>query len=459
VKVTVVGTGYVGLVTGVCLSSLDHKVTCVDVLRERVDLINRGESPFFEPSLPDMLQKSLKRGNFAATTDLRQSVLNSDITIIAVGTPSDNGKIDLKHVEAASKQIGEALRGGKTYHVVVVKSTVIPGTTENVVRPILEAAAGRKVGEFGLCMNPEFLREGSAVKDFLHSDRVIIGQWDQRSGDVVESLYHVLSCPILRMRLCNAELTKYTSNCLLATLVSFGNEMAGIFEAIPGADIETVMKGLFLDRRMSSASEGHRHYPEILSYLRAGTGFGGSCLPKDVNAVRAMADEMRIETPLLDGVMQVNSLRPERVVLLLERELGSLREANVLVLGLAFKPGTDDMRDSPALALVDILLRRGCNVKVYDPVAMSAAEKLLDSRVTVCSDCSYAFKDVDGVLIATAWQEFAAWDWNGLSRKMRRRIIVDARGALQNVSLPDDVVYKPVGTHGNHRGGTRAVAP
>ena len=445
-KIAVVGTGYVGLVTGACLSSLGHEVVCVDVLMERVELINAGNVPFFEPSLSALVQTGLANGSFAATADLARAVSISEVTIIAVGTPSDENGIDLEYIKTASRQVGEALQGRRDYHVVVVKSTVIPLTTGGVVGPILEDASGLNVGSFGLCMNPEFLREGSAVDDFMESDRVVIGEHDTRSGDVVETMYEGLSCPKLRMSLSNAEMVKYASNCLLATMVSFGNEMAGLCELVPGSDYELVIKGLTLDRRLSRVCGGDRWYPGILSYLRPGVGFGGSCLPKDVNALRSFGRSIGAPTRLLDAVTEVNELRAERVLDLLEFDAGPVKGLRIAVLGLSFKPGTDDLRDSPAIRFIAALLNRGAQVSAYDPMAMKAAAGILEDRVELCKDVQDTVQGASAVAVATAWPEFADMDWSSLVGLMKRSIVLDARNALLNVTFPEGTIYRPVGS-------------
>src|SRR5262249_31623239 len=312
-RVAIVGTGYVGLVTGTCLASLGHTVTCVDSDRARVDATARGGPPFQEPGLPELLRRALAEGRLSVTSVLDRAIAESDVSILAVGTPAREERIDLGAVTTAAGEIGRALRDVRHYHVVVVKSTVVPGTTDTVLREVLESASGRRVGAFGLCMNPEFLREGSAVADFMNPDRIVIGACDARSAEAVGQLYERFTCPKLVTTPRNAEMIKYTANALLALLVSFSNELAGLCEAIPGLDESRVMAGVHLDRRLTPAGDGA---PEILTYLRAGIGFGGSCLPKDVDALRSFGAEQGVEMPLLDAVARVNRERPRRVVTL-----------------------------------------------------------------------------------------------------------------------------------------------
>ncbi len=444
-RVTVIGSGYVGLVTGACLASVGHHTTCVDVLTDRIEMINRGEVPFYEPGLQTVIQDCFKKGNLHATSDLSQAMLRSKVSIIAVGTPFDGGGVDLSYVKTAAVELGRILRELDYYHVVAVKSTVPPGTTDTVVRQMIEENSGRRVGEFGLCMNPEFLREGSAVDDFMHPDRIVIGQSDERSGNVLAELYKDFDCAKLHTSLRNAELIKYTSNALLSVLISFSNEIASLCEATPGTDVETVMDVLHLDKRLSPLLNGQRIIPGILSYLRAGAGFGGSCLPKDLNTLRMFARMRKIPTPLLDATIQVNEERPRQVGRLVELALAGLGGRTLALLGLGFKPGTDDLRDSPALSILRYLLDRAAIVRAYDPLASSKAKSLIDSRVTVCGTPEEALTDVDGAVIATALPEFTGWNWHRLCGRMRRPVIIDGRNALRHVSLPAQVVYWPVG--------------
>jgi UDPglucose 6-dehydrogenase len=446
-NITVVGAGYVGLVSGVCLASVGHHVTCVEVIRERVASINQGKPPIYEPGLEKLLSTALANGHFRATGDLHDAVSKSEVTIIAVGTPCLDGNIDLSYVKAATEQVGRTLRHVFGYHLVVIKSTVVPGTTSNLVRRILEQSSGRSVGEIGLCMNPEFLREGSAVSDFMEPDRIVIGQWDERSGKVLADIYSLFTCPKLFTTLGNAELIKYSSNALLATLISFSNEIAALCEVTLGADVNIVMDALHLDRRLSPVVEGRQIIPGALSYLRAGCGFGGSCLPKDVSTLRAYAREIGLTPVLLDAVMSINTLRPTRMVALAEKALGELNGRTLTVLGMAFKPGTDDVRDSPAIAVFQHLLHKGAIVRCYDPMVQKDTISSQDKKVLFCDTAEAALSGAEAALICTAWPQFISWDWTAIARIMRRPVIVDGRNLLRAVDLPPEIVYLPVGVY------------
>ena len=447
--VTVIGTGYVGLVTGACLARLGHTLRCVDLSEERVQTIRAGVSPFYEPGLNELLQEVLADGRLTVTSDLGSALRGSAISLIAVGTPAKGDDPDLSFIAAAAAQIGALLSTVGNFHVVAVKSTVIPGTTRDVVLQTIEKVSGWKLGQFGICMNPEFLREGSAVSDFAEPDRIVIGQADQESGDVLEKLYGSFRCEKLRVSLEEAELTKYSCNSLLSLLISFSNELAALCEATPGADVETIMCGLHADKRLSPTVAGERVRPEILGYLRAGIGFGGSCLPKDVGALRAYGKRVHVPTPMLDAVLTTNTHRPEQVVALAEQAVGGFSGKTVALLGVAFKPGTDDLRSSPALAISDILTKRGARVQAYDRfISVSAATRAGLANFHGDS-LEPSISGADAAFLTTADPAFRDADWKSLAPLMRTPVIIDGRNVLRNVPLPPDVRYFAIGRQWN----------
>jgi UDPglucose 6-dehydrogenase len=449
-KISIIGTGYVGLVTGACLANLGHEVVCVDKLTDRVARITCGEAPFFEPGLQELVTATVGSGLLSATTDLRAAVLGSAVTLIAVGTPDADGRIDLSQVEGTAEEIGAALADKSAYHVVAVKSTVVPGTTGGIVRRAVERTSGKTAGsDFGLCMNPEFLREGTAIEDFRTPDRIIIGAIDERAAAVFGAIYDVFDCPKLTMALVNAEFTKYASNTLLATLISFSNELAALCEGTPGADVEIVMDGLHLDKRLSPMVDGQRVRPGILSYLRPSSGYGGSCLPKDIAALRAFARDMGVATPLLDAGAAVNDRRTAAVLDLAEARVGGFAGRKVGVLGLAFKSGTDDLRHSPAIQLVDGLRERGAEVTVYDPVATDLAKPIFNGDVAYAGSALDALKGGDVAVIGTGWPEWHALDWTEVRSAMRGNAIVDARNSLRAFDLPEGLVLHAIGNGGS----------
>jgi UDPglucose 6-dehydrogenase len=432
-RVSVIGTGYVGLVTGACLAEKGHRVVCVDTDASKVAAITGAKAPFHEPGLDPLLARHVGKLLFA-TTDLRAAVLDSDLTLLATGTPFDGQTIDLTYVKQATRQIGEALRDKPGYHVVAVKSTVVPGTTDSVVRPILEEASGKTAGrDLGVGMNPEFLSEGSAVEDFMVPDRIVIGGIDARSQDVQEELYRGFDgTPVVRTSNATAEFIKYTSNSLLATLISFSNEIANLCATVPGVDAADVMRGVHLMRELQPrGADGARVPAGINSFLFPGCGFGGSCLPKDVKALAAWGSQRGQGAPLLEAVLRINHERPMRLVKTIEGELGSLRGKRAAVLGLAFKPGTDDVRESPAFPIIAQLTARGASVRAFDPVARLTASAVLgvQSGVTLCESLDSALQGADAAILVTRWEDFRALP-ELLAQLSPRPLLVDGRRML-----------------------------
>jgi UDPglucose 6-dehydrogenase len=438
VRLAIVGAGYVGLTTAACLAR-EHDVNCVDADGERVACVREGRVPFHEPGLPELVRDGLASGRLRVSADVAGAVRASEVTLLAVGTPEAPDGIDLSYVRAAAEAVGRALRGGGGYHVVAVKSTVPPGTTDTLVREALEAGSGLAAGEFGLCANPEFLREGSAVADFVEPDRIVIGSLDARSAETLARVYGAFDCPVVRTSLRDAELTKYASNALLATLISFSNEIAAICEATAGTDSREVLRALHLDRRLSPLVDGRRIEPEILGFLAAGCGFGGSCLPKDVNALRAYARGRGVEPALLDAVVCVNTRRPSLLAQLVEAELGTLEAAAVTVLGVAFKPGTDDVRASPALAVVESLRAAGARVRAYDPLVAAY------DGLELCPTPEAALAAADAAVVVTPPAGIRSWDWPALCASMRRALVVDGRAALAGLDWPHGARYVTIG--------------
>ncbi|WP_137045775.1 UDP-glucose/GDP-mannose dehydrogenase family protein [Pseudolabrys sp. FHR47] len=444
-KVAVVGTGYVGLVTGACLASLGHHVVCVDRDQKRIDTVNAGQAPFHEDGLNALISQALADGRLTGTTDLRAALTDADVSIIAVGTPSTGGRIDLSAVEQAARDVGRLLPALGRYHTVVLKSTCVPGTADTMLRSVLERESGLTAGAFGLCMNPEFLREGAAVRDFLEADRIVIGAFDERSAAALQTLYSELDCPKLVTTLRNAEMIKYTANTLLATLISFSNEIAALCEAVPGLDERVVMEGVHLDRRLTPLVDGRPVRAGIQSYLRAGIGYGGSCFPKDTQALQEFARDAAVTTPLLDAVISTNDARAERILDIVARHTGELRGKRIALLGLAFKPGTDDVRESPGLRLGHLLVARGAQVVAWDPIAIEPARGVLPGSVEYTDDLDVALAGAEAALIATAWPQLAAYDWRQGIAQMAQPIIFDGRGILSSDSLPAGTLYLGVG--------------
>ncbi|RLG23215.1 UDP-glucose 6-dehydrogenase [Methanosarcinales archaeon] len=403
-NVSIIGTGYVGTVTGACLAELGHDVICVDIDQQKVDWINAGIAPIHEPGLSELLKKHAEI-RLRATTDYNDAIPNSDLTFICVGTPSgEDGRIDLSIVRSASKSIGEALSDKRSYHVVVVKSTVVPETTEKVVAPLVR---GENVG---IAMNPEFLREGKAVYDFMNPDKIVVGG-DPRAVEMVASLYEGIPCEITRTDIRTAEMIKYANNSFLAAKISFANEIGNICKKL-GIDVYDVMSAIGKDFRISE------------HFLNAGAGFGGSCFPKDVRALIGKAEEIGYDPMLLNAVIEVNEEQPMRMVKLLVEHIGDLRNRRIAVLGLAFKNDTDDIRESRSIPVITELLNLGAQVSAYDPLAELNMRKIFP-EIDYCESALDALNGADACLIMTEWDEFRSLDKE--FDAMKNLVVIDGR--------------------------------
>lgn len=442
-RVSVIGTGYVGLVSGACLASKGHDVVCVDTLQEKINQINACTPPIHEEGLKELLQETVGK-TLRGTTDLREAVLNSEISLIAVGTPFDGKEIDLKYIRDVSRQIGEVLRDKDGYHVVVVKSTVVPGTTDTVVTPILEEASGKKAGQdFGTGMNPEFLKEGEAIADFMNPDRIVIGGNDDRALAVMGELYAIFpGIEVVRTNPSTAEMIKYTANSLLATLISFSNEIGNLCAKV-GVDVVEVMAGVHLDKRFTPilTDEARRIWPGFITYLAAGCGFGGSCFPKDVKALIAYGENAGAPMPLLNAVIQTNEAQPYQMLSRLKAHFANLKGLRITVLGVAFKPGTDDIRESPALTIIGSLLEEGSEVITYDPIARHETEALFGTSITYEDNLDQAIADSAAILIVTRWPEFEDLP-SRLQGRDLQPLVIDGRRMIPKDSV---VRYEGIG--------------
>jgi UDPglucose 6-dehydrogenase len=423
VNITMIGTGYVGLVSGTCFSEFGHDVVCVDQNAAKIKKINNGEIPIFEPGLEALVLSNIKAGRLSFTTDFGGPVKSADAVFIAVGTPTnlENTHADLSYVFAAAQEIAIALDG---YTVVVNKSTVPVGTGGEVERVIKEA---RPEAEFDVVSNPEFLREGSAVNDFMRPDRVVIGTDTERAMDVMKQLYRplfLIETPILFTKRPTAELIKYAANAFLATKITFINEIADLCEAVD-ADVHDVARGIGLDGRIGS------------KFLHAGPGYGGSCFPKDTLALAHTAKTSGNPLRIVEAVSAVNIQRKKRMAKKIIAACGgSVDTKTIAILGLTFKPNTDDMREAPSLSIVAGLLEAGAKVRVFDPEGMIEAKKIINpDSVEWCDDAYDAATDTDALTIVTEWNEFRALDLNRLKDVMKGRVLVD----LRNIYNPDEM--------------------
>jgi len=392
--ISVIGGGYVGLVTAAALASKGHSVIVVDTDEGRVNSINRGKSPIFEEGFGDVLSDCIRHNCLRATNNYHE-ILTADITLVCVGTPSNSdGSIDLSSITESAKDIGKMLGKKSEHHTVIVRSTVIPGTTREVIIPALEEYSRKKVHvDFDIAVNPEFMQEGKALQCFFNPDRIIIGEDKRAAGDVVEELYEGISAPIVRTDITTAEMIKYASNAFLATKISFINEIGNVCRKL-GIDVYDVAKGISFDYRI-----GDR-------FLNAGVGFGGSCLPKDLRALIHASRKLGYHTHLLESVSDVNENQVLKMVQMVEQKLGNLRSKKVCVLGLAFKPNTDDVRNASALKVAKLLVEKGAVVRAYDPLAMPNAKRVLSREIKYCSNAEEAVSDCDCILVLTEWSEF-----------------------------------------------------
>ena len=410
-NISIIGSGYVGLITGVGLAKLGHKVICVDVVKEKVDMINAAEPPIYEDDLPELMKEVIPK-RLSATTDARKAILETELTFIGVGTPpTEEGSPNLTYLRQAAETIGKALKEKEDYHIVVVKSTVLPGTTEDVVGPIVEKYSGKvQDKDFGLVMSPEFLREGKAIEDFFNPVRVVIGSHDKRALKILSDLYEPFHMRIFTTVPKVAELIKYGSNAFLATKISFANELGNLAKAL-GIDIYEVMEGVGLDQRIGKA------------FLNAGPGYGGSCLPKDLDALRSVARKHNVKTHLLDAVKAVNDQQPLKMVTLAEEKLGSLKDKTVGLMGVAFKPGTDDVRESQAIPISQELIKRGAKIVAHDPKAAANMKQLFPEIVFFDTPEEVVAKS-DVVLIITGWPEHTAQDL------YKNAVVIDGRHVI-----------------------------
>jgi len=410
-NISIIGTGYVGLVAGVCFAKKGNNVVCVDIIQEKVDKINQKIPPIYEEELKELLEEAVDNGNLKATLDLKAAVLNSEVTFIAVGTPPrEDGSENLEYIYQAARSIGEALREKNSYHVIVVKSTVVPGTTDCLI-PIIEEVSGKKNNhDFGVAMNPEFLTEGFAIKEFMEPDRIVIGVSEQRVADILKQLYEPFNAPVVIMSSAKtAEMVKYTSNSLLATKISFANEVGDICKKL-GVDVYEVMNAVGLDHRLGPY------------FLNAGPGFGGSCFPKDIHALISVAQYIGFNPKLLKAVLEVNHDQPYRVVELARQK--GLRD-NIAILGLSFKPGTDDVRETPAIHVIQELLKEGKHVIAYDPQAMDNMKKIFPD-IEYSNSAKEAVDKAEMVIILTHWDEFRNDDL------YKGKVVIDTRDIIKD---------------------------
>ena len=424
-NIAIVGTGYVGLVSGACFAEMGIDVTCVDINPEKIKCLLNGEIPICEPGLDDLVKRNVEAGRLHFTTDLTTCLDNVEVVFSAVGTPPDeDGSADLQYVLEVARTFG---RNIKKYTILVTKSTVPVGTAKKVKAVIEEELTKRgEQIDFEVASNPEFLKEGAAIKDFMSPDRVVVGIESDRAKKVMERLYRPFQMNNYRlyfMDIPSAEMTKYAANAMLATRISFMNDIANLCDLV-GANVDMVRKGIGADTRIGS------------KFLYPGCGYGGSCFPKDVKALARTAREYGYTMGVIEAVEAVNERQKEIVVKKLQDKLGTLRGKTIALWGLAFKPETDDMREAPALVVIEKLLEAGASVKVYDPVAMDECRRRIGDRVVYCKDMYDVVIDADALAVLTEWKEFRIPSWSVIKRVMKQPVLVDGR----NIYSKDEVI-------------------
>lgn len=426
-KICVVGTGYVGLVTGVCFADLGNAVHCLDINEERINKLNQGIMPIYEPGLKEIVSRNVDAGRLVFTTNYDVALDEAEIAFIAVGTPSGNdGEANLQYVRSAAEGIADHV----DHPIIIVNKSTVPVGTGDWVAEIITKHRGGRPLEFSVVSNPEFLREGSAINDFMVPDRIVLGSTDQEAAQKVAQLYLSLRCPMVITDLRTAEMIKYASNAFLATRISFINEISNMCEEL-GADVEQVAIGMGLDKRIGSA------------FLNAGIGWGGSCFPKDVKALAHMAVLHGTQPQLLQAVMEINRNQRRHVVYRLRNVLDGLNDKVIAVLGLSFKPNTDDIREAPAMEIIHLLRNEGATIRAYDPQAMENAAALFDQTkrndpVILCDSPYEAVQNADALVLATEWNEFKQLDFDRIKNSMHQPVVVDGR----NLWDPENMMNK-----------------
>lgn len=426
-KVVIVGTGYVGLVSGTCFSETGITVTCVDIDKDKIDKLKNGVVPIYEPGLSEMIKRNVENERLFFSTSLKDSLKNVDVVFIAVGTPQgEDGSADLQYVISVANEIGESIND---YVLVVTKSTVPVGTSEKVRQAIQNKLEQRNIPvSFDVASNPEFLKEGDAINDFMHPDRVVVGVNSPKARKLMERLYHafiIQNHPVIFMDIASAEITKYAANAMLATRISFMNDVANLCELV-GADIDEVKKGIGSDSRIGKF------------FLNAGCGYGGSCFPKDVKALVKIGKENNHNLEVLEAVENVNNRQKHILFNKINDHFGGdISGKSFAIWGLAFKPRTDDMREAPSLVLIESLLADGAKVKVYDPVAMSETRRILGDKVEYSEDMYSALSNCDALVLVTEWQEFKVPKFTYIEKELNQKLIFDGRNIYDPIQMKE----------------------
>ena len=428
-NIAVIGVGYVGLVTGTCLADMGNTVSCIDINEQKIEMLDAGEIPIFEPGLAELVHRNVQAGRLRFTTSYEEGLKDAEYVFIAVGTPSGvDGEADLKYVHAAAESIAQIM----DHPLIIVNKSTVPVGTGDWVADIVRNARHDDI-DFWVVSNPEFLREGSAVTDFLNPDRVVLGSFEHEAADRVAQLYLPLRAPIMITDLRTAEMIKYASNAFLASRISFINEIANICEAL-GADVKEVAAGMGYDKRIGSG------------FLDAGVGYGGSCFPKDVKALAHMASIHGRHPQLLRAIMEINQDQRRAIIRKIRTLINGVSGKTIGILGLAFKPNTDDIRDAPAIEIIRLLQNEGASIRAYDPVAVDNARVSLPSDVVFCSDVYEVAQGCDALVLLTEWNEFRHLNFSRIAAAMRNPVLVDGRNMYQVEEMRDaGFIYRGVG--------------
>lgn len=436
-EISIVGTGYVGLVTGLCLSDKGHKVTCIDNDKAKLELLKKSQVPFYEVGVDKLLENNNNKSIFFSD-NLKTTLAKTDIIFIAVGTPFKGDMIDLSYVKEVAKEIGLALKDINKYKTIVIKSTVVPGTSLNVVGKIISDISGLELNKhFGIGMCPEFLREGCAVEDCMNPDRIVIGSENDKSLNIINEVFSVFKdVDIINTSCTTAEIIKYASNSFLATCISFSNEISNYCVKHDNVDVQDVLRGVHLDRRISPIdSNGDRTIPQITTYLQASRGFGGSCFPKDVKALISDSRDKNYEMKILQSVIEINEAQPSKMINIYKSNQKNYRNQKVGVLGLSFKSGTDDMRESPALKLIHELNQLENIIYAHDPVSIESAKKVLkDIDIIYCENIDDILPKVSTLFIMTDWKDYKELP-NLLKNSEHQPLVIDGIRMLDKKSV------------------------
>ncbi len=444
-KIGVIGAGYVGLTTGICLAALGHNIAIYDIDASRLSKIKQKQLPFFETGLQELLIKVINNNTLSIVETLSDLVNQTDGSFVCVGTPSKkDNSINLSQITDSLKQLTPLIKEyDKNNYVVIIRSTIVPTTCSKILKPLLEESLEPK--HFSLCVVPEFLREGQAMDDFMHPDKIVIGYFDDKSKYFVENIFKEFKdiSTFILTNTVTAELIKYTNNAFFSTLISFSNEIANISEKIKEVDAFEVMNALISDKRITSKINGQKIVPGLSSYLSPGCGFGGSCFPKDVKAIASFSSSVGVKTPILDSVLSTNYDRPNKIISIIDSILPNLDGLKITILGVSFKPDTDDIRESPALDVIRLLEKRGAQVIAYDPqVKSESLQKIGINNISLTTSLEDSLNDSSIAVLLTKWPELKKINQELLSRYMKNPVIVDGRGYLNKKDFSNQSYFK-----------------